>query len=105
MELHEIQPGTGATETYVTDTSAHVVTRVTAKTVWTRSVELGESEVQEMRGPWPVTVQPGLLDKPYGPEVQWKLRYSTTYGGVYATRGKYRRIFFGHSYRRVDYSQ
>lgn len=108
-----IKAGDPATELMVTDTIAHVVTRVSAsgKTVWTRRVETGEPVTVAQHGPWPVVEEPGLLDKPIGEELQWKVREGVYhYPGrdekyLYATRKGWMRLSFGRSVRRVDYSR
>jgi hypothetical protein len=110
--MTEIKAGMGATELLVTDTVAHVVTRVSAsgKTIWTRRVETGPAEVQSMKGPFPVTREPGLLDQPFGEEIQWKVRDGVYHYPnrdehyKYATRNGWQRLSLGQSYRRVDYS-
>lgn len=102
-EQQKIVPvvGMGATEPMVTDTMAHVIVRISesGKTLWTRYVETGEAEVLYMKGPWPVTREEGLLDKPHGDEIQWRLNKH----GEWRREG-WRRLFVGQSYRRVDYS-
>lgn len=113
MSTLTIKPGDPATEMLVTDTIAHVVTRVSAsgKTVWTRRVETGEPVTVAQHGPWPVVEEPGLLDKPIGEELQWKVREGVRhYVGrdehyTYATRNGWMRLNFGYSVRRVDYSR
>lgn len=96
------QPGMGATQHYVTDSRALVITRVSAsgRTLWTRAVELGpvrhEHDVTGTDEP-PVTLQDGILNKPYGPERQWRLNGR----GRWANGGE--RITIGHSVRRVDH--
>lgn len=106
MERSEIVAGTPATEHWITDTCAHVVTRVTAHTVWTRRVAEGEPRTLYMKGPWPVTQAEGLLDQPEGEEMAWTLRENAE-GRAYATRGSGGdriSLTFGQAYRRVDYS-
>lgn len=98
------EPGTPATQPYVTDSQAHVVTRVSksGRTLWTRRVELGpvryEREIPAGSGEPPVTLQDGILDQPYGPEIQWRQRPNGT-----LMRGRTSRLVLGHSVRRVDY--
>jgi hypothetical protein len=95
--------GTPATQVYVTDSRALVVSRVSAsgRTIWTQSVELDESTRRRetellAEGEPPVMLVNGDLTKPYGPERQWRW-----------TRGAWRnggdRVYLGHSIQRVDY--
>lgn len=102
----EIKEGMPATEHWVTDSCGHVVTRVSATSIWTRRVAHGESVVLRMNGPWPVTRAEGLLDQPEGPEYRWTRRVSVL-GNEYATRGTGGNritLTLGESYRVVDYS-
>lgn len=105
-----ITPGTAATLVYVTDSRAMVVSRVSPSgtRLWARAVELGpvrhEREIPAGSGEPPVTLQDGILDQPYGDEVQYSLRKSGRW--IMAGQPDSRdasRLVLGHSVRRVDY--
>jgi hypothetical protein len=99
-EINRPQAGMGATEHLITDSIPYVITRVSksGKTIWLRKVETGEAQILYKKGDWPVTISEGLLDKPYGPELQFTL---TARGW---TRKGSKPLTIGHARRRVDYS-
>lgn len=101
-EVKIIEPavGMGATEHLVTDSIPYVITRVSksGKTIWVRRVQTGEAQVMYRKGPWPVTIADGLLDEPYGSELQ----FTKTVKGW--TRKGSKPLTIGFARQRIDYS-
>jgi hypothetical protein len=93
------QVGTPATIVLYTDTIAAVVVKVNEKSVVVREVEVGPE--RNLRGPgypFPLISADGLLDRPVGPEQNFRL----------GRDGHYHRgsvdLVLGKSVKRTDYA-
>lgn len=97
--------GAPATILLYTDTNAAVVTRVSASTVWVRTVETApartENEAEVKAGGYPVRVAEGILDKPVGGEQRFSRNDER---GLHGPKGRGAVVLvIGHSVSRTDY--